>query len=76
MRRREWRERVSHRLFGHGIETMIGVAAVIVGGLFGGMTIVSIARDGFNFERIAGGVALSVIPIWFGLFFFPERRNH
>lgn len=75
MRRREWRERVSHRLFGHGVETMIGVVLIIIGGLFFGIAVVAIARDGWSFKRISAGLALGILPIWFGLFFLPKRNR-
>jgi hypothetical protein len=73
--RRERRDRIFNGLFGHGVETMIGVAAIALGGAFAGMAIVATGRDGWSFETVSGGVALTALAIWFGLFFIPKRKD-
>jgi hypothetical protein len=52
---------------------MIGVGLIALGGVFAGIAIVATGRDGWNFATVSGGVVLTVIAIWLGLFFIPGR---
>jgi hypothetical protein len=75
LQRRAQRERICRYLFGHSVRTMIGVASITVGGAFAGMAIVAAARDGWTYETMSGGAALSLLAIWFGTSLVPKRDD-
>jgi hypothetical protein len=75
MRRREFRERLCQRMFGHDQETMFGVVVIAIGGAIGGMVVVATARDGWSFENVVGGIAAVIVIVGFGMIFLPKRPH-
>jgi len=75
MRRRDWREYQCQRIFGHDAETMIGVGIIALGGFFAGIAVTAGFRDGWSFNQVSWGIALTVLPIGFGLMLIPKRKG-
>ena len=51
---RQKRDRISLAIFGHDVETMVGVALIFVGGMLGGMGLVACIRAGKLSDLLTG----------------------